>query len=187
MCVHIVWEGKMIAVIRVIILAVKGSLGYCVFALLPFWGSGLHNPHPSTDLGSKIPFLSCEWSRCPKYPHKINVLFALVSPAVRFLSIMKFKVLKDASVHNPQNVPIWRIGNQWCALCFQSKQVFWGKGNRHRSRSKLFDSSGPVKPWATLTPVPLRLPVGVLFLCNYRAFKAQLQHQQRCVTRWLTG
>lgn len=54
MCVDIVWEWKMIAVIMVIIPAVKGSLGYRVFALLPCLGSGLHNPHPSHGLGSKI-------------------------------------------------------------------------------------------------------------------------------------
>lgn len=63
----------MIAVIMVIIPAVKGSLGYRVFALLPGLGSGLHNPHPSHGPGSKIPFLSWKCSRCPKYP--INKCF----------------------------------------------------------------------------------------------------------------
>lgn len=38
MCVDIVWERKMIAVIMVIILAVQGSLEYCVFSLLPSGG-----------------------------------------------------------------------------------------------------------------------------------------------------
>lgn len=64
----------MIAVIMVIILVVKGSLGYHVFALLPCLRSGLYNPHPSHGLGSKIPYLSWECSRCPKCP--INKLFA---------------------------------------------------------------------------------------------------------------
>lgn len=53
MRVDIVWECKMIAVIMVIILAVEGSLEYCVFSLLPSLGSGLHNPHPSHGQGSK--------------------------------------------------------------------------------------------------------------------------------------
>lgn len=46
----------MIAVIMVIILAVKGSLGYCVFALLPCSGSGLHNHHPSRAWDQRYPF-----------------------------------------------------------------------------------------------------------------------------------
>lgn len=71
----------MIAVIMVIIPAVKGSLGYCVFALLPFLGSGLYNPHPSYSLGSKILFLSWECNRCPKYP-KTNFLFAFDLPVL---------------------------------------------------------------------------------------------------------
>lgn len=58
----------MIAVIMVIILAVKGSLGCRVFALLPCLGSGLHNPHPSHSQGSKIHFMSWECNRCPNYP-----------------------------------------------------------------------------------------------------------------------
>lgn len=83
----------MIAVIMVIILAVKGSLGYCVFALLPCLGSGLHNPHPSHGPGSKIPFLSWECSRCPKYP-KTNVLFALGLPVLGFFKHDEFQGAK---------------------------------------------------------------------------------------------
>lgn len=68
MCVDIVWDCKMIAVIMSIILAVKRSLGCHVFVLLPCIGSGLCNPHQSHSLGSNIPFLSWECSRCTNYP-----------------------------------------------------------------------------------------------------------------------
>lgn len=69
----------MIAVIMVIILAVKGSLGYPVFALLPCLGSGLHNPHPSHGLGSKILLLSRECSKCLKYPFCFPSVFPALS------------------------------------------------------------------------------------------------------------
>lgn len=113
MCVDIVWEWKMIAVIMVIILAVEGSLGYRVFALLPCSGSGLHNPHPSHSLGSKIPFLSWEFSRCPKYP-KTNVFFDLALPALQFLkkkNMINIKVLKQALVKS-LSMSLLRISNQ---------------------------------------------------------------------------
>lgn len=73
MCVDIVWEWRMIAVIMVIIPAMKGSLGYCVFVLLPCLGSGLHNPHSSYSLGSKIAPLNSQCSRCPVYSSKCFV------------------------------------------------------------------------------------------------------------------
>ena len=65
-----------------------------MFALLPCLGSGVHNPHPSHRLGSKIPFLSWECSRCLKYP-KTNVLFALGLPALWVFNMMNFKVVKE--------------------------------------------------------------------------------------------
>lgn len=105
---------------------------------------------------------------------------------VRFLNMMNFKMLKEAFVKS-LTMSFLQMSNQGSALCLQPKQVFRGKGCRHCFMSKLFDGSGAVKPWATLPLVSLGLPGGVLFLCNYRAIRAQLQHQQRCVMRWLTG
>lgn len=94
----------MIAVIIVIILAFKRTLGYCVFALLPCFGSGLHNPHPSHGLGSKILVLSKEHSRCPKHPNTV-ILFALALPALQILNIMYFKGFQWASVKNQKYSP----------------------------------------------------------------------------------
>lgn len=56
MCVDIVWEWKMIAVIMVIILAVKGSLEYCVFALLPAWDLVFITLIHHTAWGQRYPF-----------------------------------------------------------------------------------------------------------------------------------
>lgn len=96
----------MIAVIMVIILAVKGSLGYCVFTFLPFLGSGLHNPHPSHSVGSKILFLSWECSKCLKCP-KTNVLFALGLPVFQFVNIMNFKVVLGAFFTSLKTFLMW--------------------------------------------------------------------------------
>lgn len=101
--------------------------------------------------------------------------------------MMNFKVLKEPFVKNLNM--FFSCGSLISALhcVLQPKQVFRGKACRYCFKSKLFDGSGAVKPWATRPFVSLCLPTGVLFLCNYRAIGAQLQHQQRCVMRWLNG
>ena len=79
--------------IMVIIPAMKGSLGYCVFVLLPCLGSGPHNPHSSYSLGSKIALVNSKCSRCPVYSSKCFV-FPWFAIFVIFEK-MNLKVLRD--------------------------------------------------------------------------------------------
>lgn len=166
MYVDIVWECKMIAVIMVIILAVKGSLGCCVFALLPCLGSGLHNPHPSHSQGSKIHFMSWECNRCPNTP-KTNVSFVLGLPVLWFLNMMNFMVLKQA-FHCLQSKQVW----EKLQMVFYTRMLWWTMGSKALGYSPSCFTLSACRG---------------LVLYNYWAIIAQLKHQQRCVMRCLSG